>query len=108
MRNLRRTDKGRRHGVLGHYASDDPLGFLDGVDNDLACRSDVVDQTDALASERHVVLSTAGQNLIEDYGRQRRRTFGQLIRPVNSLFGENFQELSPRNLSRHPTQDRTS
>jgi hypothetical protein len=73
---------------FGNDASDDPLGVLDGVDHDVACRSDVVDQTDTLSSERHVVLSTTGQDLMEDCRRQRRRTFGQVIRPVTPLFGE--------------------
>jgi hypothetical protein len=48
---------------LGHDAADNPLGLFDGVPDDVACRSNVVDQTDALSSERHIVFTTTGQDL---------------------------------------------
>jgi hypothetical protein len=55
---------------LGHDAADNPLGLFDGVPDDVACRSNVVDQTDALSSERHMVFTTTGQDLTRDLSAQ--------------------------------------
>ena len=71
---------------------EDLLRFLGSGRDDVASRSDVVDESDALSSERYVFLAAAGQDVIEDCRRERRRPFSKIMWPLTPLFGEGGRE----------------